>query len=307
MAKSSGIVYRNWAVEYGSIDSGSSDSAAWEPGAPESNMLTPQAGQVAIHDGSSGVKTWRVLVGADSATSSNAIGRPVGCVALVNCNLIMDPSEVGDVLVHLIDEDGATATCQAPAITLNGSGGAMSSIVWMVQDDATGSADLSAIVAVEFEFAASVRFGSRDPWTGGTEEQALRIGTVVAGPLWRPINGIKLTPFVPGSVDLSPVIRTIGATVWSSPQTRMRRLSGEFALLPKDEVEARPPLCGLRQLADHCGISRPLLLIPSDTDRQDLAAEAVYGHFTEDIAWSLVDKKDDVPQFRCPFNILESK
>lgn len=309
MAKSSGIVYRNWATEYGTIDAGSTDSAGWEAGAPATNMLTPQSGQVAIHDGTAGEKVWRVNIGADSASSSNSVGRPVGCVALVNFNVILDPADVALARVHLIDSTGDSLTCNAPAVTLDGSGGAIQSLVWMVADDATGSGDLSSIVAIEFEIDGALTFGARDAWTGAESADAMKIGTVVAGPLWRPARGIKMSPFAPGVIDTSPVIKTIGDTVWASPQTRMRRVSGEFALLTEAEVEARPPLCGLRQMADHCGMSRPLLLIPSDTDAQYLAAQAIHGYLVEEVTWQLIDKSGGgtVKEFRSAFNLLESK
>lgn len=309
MPKSSAIIYRNWAVEYGRIADG---YATWEPGAPASNMLTPRPGQVAIHDGSAtSAIVWRVDIGADIGSSSNVVGRPVGGVALINCNIVLDPSDASLVVCRLIDADGSESTCDASPVALNGSESSISSIVFLVADDATGSADLSRVVAVQFEADSSLTFGSRDPWTGAIAEAALRTGTVVAGPIWRPKRGIRLAGHAPGVTDVSQVVRSIGGTVWTSPQTRMRRIGGEFALLSEAEVEAQPPLCGLRQMAEHCGISRPVLIIPSDADAQRMHQQVVFGYFAEDLTWSAIDKAEDDAgreiQFRCQFTIVEGK
>lgn len=308
MPKSSAIVYRNWAAEYGRIADG---YATWEPGAPAENMLTPRPGQVAIHDGTTTSEIiWRVDIGADGS-SSNSVGRPVGVVALINFNAVLDPGDAALFVCRLIDADGGESTCNASAVSLNGSESSISSAVFLVADDATGSADLSRIVSVQFEADSAITFGSRDAWTGAIEESALRTGTVVAGPVWRPKRGIRLVGHAPGATDVSQVVRSIGGTVWASPQTRLRRIGGEFALLSEAEVEAQPPLCGLRQMAEHCGISRPVLIIPSDADAQRMHQQVVFGYFAEDLTWSAIDKAEDDAgreiQFRCQFTIVEGK
>jgi hypothetical protein len=295
------LCYRNWCAEYGRIASG---SALFETAAPLSNALTYQAGQLAIlADTSTTEATLSIEVGAEG-TSSNSIGRPVGMVALVNTNVILDPSDAAAISVTLTDEDGGTVTCNAPAVTLHGSGEAMQTIVFDVGNDGTGGGNLSAIVLVTVNIGAI--FGSRDPWSGAISVEPFQVGTIVAGPAWRPSRGIRLAGAAQGIGDNSPRVRSIGETLWAAPQTRMRTMSFELSL-PESEIEAEPPLCGLRQLAEWCGVSRPLIVVPHQITDQYAARQSVYGYLEDVPAWPAIDKSGAGIEHRVQLTIRESK
>lgn len=308
------IAYRNWVVEFGSVD----DPSGWEPEAPLSDMLTPRPGEIAIHAGAAGDIVWRINVGAPGASSSeNAYGRPVHVVALVNCNIVMDPGDAPLIVVRGIDQDGAEKVCTARAIITHGgvNGFQRTQLLFLLYRDATdageATCDLDRVVALQFEIDSTVRLGMRDQWTGAISPAPLFSGTVIGGPAWLPTNGLRLIGFAPGVTDPSPSVKAIGGTDWTAPLARPRTLNGEFALLPESEIEARPPNMGLRQLAEFCGTSRPLLVIPDIRDDQLMHEQACYGLLTEPITWAAVDKMidDELQQigFRAPLTMRESR
>lgn len=308
------LCWRNWAAEYGEIDASISGASGWESEAPADDMLTPRPGEIAIHDGTAGARVWRVNIGADgSASSENAVGRPVGIVALVNVNIVLDPADASLITVRAIDQNGGEVECAARAVTTHGgnNGFSRTTLLFIIDRDGTGSGDLDRIVAIDFEVAADVQCGIRDPWTSAISAAALFNGTVVAGPVWRPRNGLKLFGHSPGVGDRSPSVTSIGGTDWTSPLARPRLIAGELALLSEAEVEADPPDLGLRQLAEWCGTSRPLLLIPDTRDDQLMHKQVVYGMLTEPVTWVSADKisEDGVCQigFRATLSVREAR
>lgn len=305
---SSLIVYRNWLQEFGRVEAYT--AAMFFAGAPASNMLTDRPGQVAIVDESvTSDLELRFLIGVgENGSSSERIGRPVDVVAIINTNFIAQDS--GDTAT-LVAYDDAGNSITVPGVFLNTvtDGQVQNNLFWFMSDG-TGSANIADISRISIQFTGG-RFGRKDRWTGAITDEAPQFGTVIAGPKFAPAKGIRLVGYAPGITDLSRVVRSIGGTAWTSPQTRLRRASFDLPLLTETEVEDSPPSCGLRQLAEFCGLSRPLLVIPQSTDEQARNTQAIYGLLTEDVTWSAVDKVDEsgsqVIGYTSRLSILEAK
>lgn len=305
---SSVIVYRNWLEEFGETEPAT--DAIFEPEAPASNMLTPRPGQIGIVDETTTSDvTLAFRIGRGTAgSSSERNGRRVDVVAIVNTNYLGDDSSDTAVCTVYDDADNATV-CTLSAINTASDGQTQDKLIWFVSSG-SGSAGAGDISRIVITFSGG-RFGRRDRWTGEITDEAPYFGTVIAGPAFQPENGIRLSGFTPGMSDPSRTVRSIGGTTWASPQTRLRRMTAQLPLLTETEVEADPPLCGLRQLAEHCGLSRPLLVIPQTTNLSTLNRQAIFGLLTEEVAWPAFDKIDDdgakVIAYQSTLSILETK
>jgi len=299
------IVYKNWFVETGAYFD-PSIVADFETDAPASNMLTEIPGQVAI---CSGVipPTFRVYI---DGGGSSPVGRPVDVVAIVNTNAIVTGAAPLSVTLH--DSTGGQVQIDTWHTNGRGEGNVLANFIFLVSEG-TGSGDPDDIVHIDFNFdAANIDFGRLDKWANLITVEAPFLGTLVAGPALVPANGIRLEGYTPGVSDPSQVIQSIGGTTWTNQRTRLQRVTGEFALLTESEIEAEPPLCGVRQLAEHCGISRPALFVLND---DEVGNQTVYALFTEPLSWSAIDKVADPsglpsalePAYRCGFSLIEAR
>lgn len=296
MSKSSLLAWYNWTADYGTMSVMSSNGIAFEAEAPISNLKTRQPGQVAIAAGYGNVN---FAVEYDT-------GRPVGVVALLNTNIVTD---IGGALmqVTLFDSNGNYGKINAPAVKLNGTGDLMTNLIWLVEDIfETDGIDTTDVVRVEVWIDEDVETGSRDPWTNTVAAAPFRGGTLLTGPVWRPEFGIKMAGHLPGVVDKSPVLRSIGGSTWAAPLTRARQITVDLPSVDESEVEAQPPNMGLRQMGKYCGISRPLLIMPSTTDKQYMHDQSIYGNLTSDLSWSLIERVEGERSFTCSFSVLES-
>lgn len=295
-------------AEFGYFAAG--DDAGYEVDAPATNMLTETPGQVAI--ASTDPSVIRIYIdGAETTgttSSENIRGRPVDVVAIINTNFIPN----GDISIScaLNDTSGGISTTDTFYTNGRGDGATITNVIFLASD-MTGNADLTDIKYIEISFNPGYAlFGRKDAWVNVATEDAPFFGTVVAGPAYSPANGVRLEGYAPGVFDPSQIVQSIGATTWTSRRTKLRRVSGEFALLNESEIEAEPPSCGLRQLAEHCGISRPALWILNESE---VGKQTLYAYLVEDLVWTVLDKISDgsptglEPGYRAAFNLREAK
>lgn len=302
------IVYKNWAAEYGFFPNALVSS--FEADAPPSNMLTEHPGQVAILlPGTSNLVDLTFTLGDGSGSSSSAVGRRVDVVAIVNTNAFTISGDFATVT--LADSLGGYSTITSTHTNGRTDGKTMTNLIWLASE-ASGSADLNDIVEVSISFGSSARFGRLDPWAAIMVEEQPFFGTLVAGPAFIPVHGIRLEGYSPGLSDPSQVVQSIGGTRWSARRTRLRRVSAEFALLRTSEIEALPPSLSLRGLVEHCGVSAPALWVLND---DEVGNQSMYAYFAEEVNWSALDKVSDVeddvpvlaPGYRLSFSLQEAR
>lgn len=319
METSSLVCYMNWVADVGQVSDATDEQ--FEVGAPASNMLTERPGQVAIHTG--GTPSIEISIsgpfdeGAESLSVLTPAGLPVGVIAMINTNVLLDAGSANGVLCTVYDESGNSSNFMTSDIDFSGDGYSQMNLYWVIRadralsDGSAVAADLSKITHFAFTFDSDLEYGTRNQWSSTVATAPFKVGTVVAGPAFRPERGVRLMGYSPGVSDISNVIRSIGGTVWASPQVRLRRLQAEFTALSETEIEAQPPDCGMRQLAVRCGVSRPLLIIPSVTNAQRSHQQFVFGYISEDWTWTAVDKSDTdgalEPYYKVTLAIIEAK
>lgn len=307
--KSSFACYRNWVAEVGEFLT--AESSLFEAAAPGANLLTEQPGQLAI----AAIDSPASIAVNIGGSGSVLVGRPVGVVALINTNALLSDSTAAAFRCRLTDSSGATGVWNSAALSLSTDGTTYNNVFWVTTQETAESfaCDLTDIVKIEILMTGAMTYGRRNLWTNEVTNERMFVGTLLAGPVYRPAYGIRMVGFAPGSVDSSRTVRAIGGALWTSPQTRLRQLQGELTLVPESEIEALPPSCGLRQMADWCGVSRPVLIVPSDSNETRLHQQSFYGHFSENLSWPLVSNVYDpvvnaiTPHHTCAFSIIEAR
>lgn len=286
MASTCAIGYHNWAFELECI--AYSLFGSIEPSAPLSNLLTPILGQKAIAatDGPTGFAV-------DWSNGSPTVGARVDIVALLNHNILEAPSNIG---FGMYDADGGSFSPSGLPIELFGfgtDGSFQSHLVWVMGANDTPGLNRDRVYYVGWSFPADTITGSKNPYTGEVTRERLSMGAVWAGPSFAPRRGIAIDGLNQSIADNSQVARSIGGQVWAEPETRQRRCKINFAGLYESEVFALAPNSSLQQLAAHCGLSRPMIAIPTTSSDELIYTQAVYGYAASPPTYSLIEKADD--------------
>jgi len=282
MTSTVAIGYNNWPFEINCSVTGT----GWETSAPLSNLLTPRLGQKAIAT-AIGTRSFTV----DWSDGSPQVGARVDIIALLNHNII----ELGPVTLDVYDAEGGTYIPSSFPISLFGygvDGTFQSHLVWVMGN--TGN-DLNRNRVSKFVFGitAATTTGRKNPNTGVLVSEPLSIGAVWAGPKFSPENGISIDGFAQSIADNTQVVRSIGGQVWADPETRQRSMKATFPGLFEREVYGVAPTQCLIQLAAHCGISRPLIVVPVSSQDELVYTQAIYGYLSAPAAWNLIEKVDD--------------
>lgn len=284
------LAYKNFASSGYIVNAGS----AWETGAPMANLLTPRLGQRAIAATDSAMSV-EIFVNSGSPTLS----AKVGVIAVLNHNIISldDPTNF-NIDVYFTDNTLATLGGETdPAaffntVNMQQDGTFQSHFIWVP----TGAEFLTKRV---YKIQVSVSgyplaiCGTQNPYTNELVVEKLSIGGIWFGPSFKPDNGISIDGFAQGIADRSQVVTSIGGQVWAEPEVRQRTAKVTFAGLLEREVYSRAPTQCLQQLAAYCGVSRPLIVIPTTAADELVYTQAIYGYMPSPPTWNLIEKVDD--------------
>lgn len=286
MASTCAIGYHNWAFELECILY--ANFGTFETAAPLSNMLTPILGQKAI--ASSNGPTGFTL---DWSNGSPTVGARVDIIAVLNHNILEAPTIIG---IGMYDADGGSYSPSGMPVELFGFGNDgtfQSHLIWVIGENETPGLNRDRVYSVGFSVPADVVTGRKDPYTGAITHERLSMGAIWAGPSFSPRKGISIDGLEQSILDNSQVVRSIGGQVWSEPEIRQRTGKINFAGLYESEVFALAPNSSLQQLAAHCGLSRPMIAIPTTSSDDLIYTQGIYGYLTSPPTYSLFEKVDD--------------
>jgi hypothetical protein len=278
------IAWRNWCFERGAVTPA---FGSFETGAPLSNVLTPRTSELAISVSPPAPAGFTVdFIGNDKPFP----GRPVRLVSVLNHN-ILSLAFSSDIFLQLGDEDGNFYTSPGlPATaTLVQASDFQAHLHWLLPDSLP-FIDIDRITQVSFGVGVGAVCGRRDTFTGEITEAPFQCGGIWAGPIWRPEFGARFDAFQQGIAENARGARSIGGQFYPNPEPRFRRGSLEFTLLPEPEVySVNVSQPSLQQLAGWCARSRPLIVLPTDSNADLAYAQGLYGHLDNDPSWQLLD------------------
>lgn len=263
---------------------------SFEAAAPLSNILTPRLGQKAImtdfYAGGCGIRVY--VSGA-----SPSLFCKVGIISILNTNIVA-LSSPSDISITINTSDGdiySSVLSDNPPTLISGfrDGTFQSHITWVPSFPGNPLASKTVeFISVFISNTATV--GRLNPYTGEVTAEQLFIGAVWMGPSFSPRNGIAIGGFEQSIIDTSQVVRSIGGQVWAEPEVRQRAAKIRFAGLFEDEVYGIAPAQSLQQLAAYCGVSRPLIVIPTTSDDELMYAQGIYGYLSSPASWSLIER-----------------
>lgn len=277
------FVWRNYAAELGTVSS----DTGWEAGSPLTNILIPRPGVAAI----------RNVVNNDDPFSIDidlpVSGVPIDVVAVVGTNIVGANQTAGDKLISIEVEDAsANIALYLPlGVAWYGERDVQQYVVVDLSQPRFSGNDVSltAIVRVTIKCdpGGGIGFGTTDPFrfVEAYESQPARFGSVIAGPAWRPANGIALADSAQSLIDNGERVDALDGAKFGRPRGKTRRFDGAFALLEQEEYAAAPR--GFRELVGYCGRTRPLLCYPGQ------GFDPVYGFLADTPQWTSVDKNAD--------------
>lgn len=289
------LSYRNFCFD--SEASIANDTGTFQSGAPLSNLLTPRLGQLAIASNIASINTFNVTF----RPGSPSVGVPVRIIGLLNHNVITVADGFPPTFnMGIYDISGKVYYNASPdaMIFSNGADGSFQNHAFFVipadaQDMSVlelGPLDLNQIAQMYVGVGNTVVCGTRDPYTGDITPARFQAGAVWAGPIFQPTNGISLEGFGQALIDNSRVVRSIGGQVWTTPEIRQRMCSVEFPGLLESEVYGLAPDQSLQQLATYCGVSRPLVVIPTSSDDELVYSQGIYGYCPSPPKWNSIEK-----------------
>lgn len=277
------LSWRNWCGEIGTLEE---VFGAWEPQAPMTNMQKPQTSIKAIRTDLDPVMQ------IDCPWSG---GRPVGCVGLVNHNIISIPN-ANDITFVLRDTSMNVALIHPPTQIIP-SAEFQSHLIFPVTQAMAPGVNLTSIDFCSVLLEGDIVTGIMDPYTGTVTAEPLSIGVLWAGPKWEPRNGLRFDAFGQGTIEVPRRVESIGGQVYAMPQQRRRTLAAEFTLLGEDEVYTKralrkTTLPTLQQLSAWCVVSRPLIVLPIAADDELAYAQGIYGYLDQPMSWALVTRSN---------------
>ena len=81
--------------------------------------------------------------------------------------------------------------------------------------------------------------------------------------------------------------------MWAEPEIRQRTGKVSFPGLLESEVYGTAPNQSLQQLAAYCGVSRPLIVLPTTSDEELMYTQGIYGYLSSPASWDLFEKTKD--------------
>lgn len=284
------LSWRNWCSEAGTA---SAAFGTFEANAPVTNILTPRPAERAIAT-AIGVAGVSIDVGTDK--DSPPIARPVQLVAIIGHNLL-SLGHQSDLFLQIRTLTGDFTSPGLPSTAFIGGDGLGFTRVfyWLVPASLPFGVDPAQTIGISFGVGVTAVTGTRDPITGEVTPEPLSIGTVWAGPIWRPTHGFRFDAFAQGVSEIARGARSIGGQFYPNPEPRYREASIEFPLLPEREVYSTDPVAqpSLQQLAAWCAMSRPLIAVPTDSDPELVYAQGIYGYLRQTATWNLRDAAHD--------------
>lgn len=283
--------WHNWIYEGGTSFNA---LGAFEAEAPLTNLELPQLGKLAI---STDVTTnqWIYTLGGLGASATHY--RPVHVVALLNTNIV-NLEEAGGTFptglgLQLTDNLGNVDLIDVPPVVVpSESNDFQSHLIYFVPTSGlNGDPNKCRFLTVTVSQVPGqgCECGTIDPWTGEYTQAPFQAGAVWAGPIWRPPNGVRFRSWTQSVLEERRGPTSLGRQRYPSVEPKQR--SGQLELLlPESATLGLDPVLGsAQQLASWCGVSRPLLCIPTDKSADLIYASGLYGYLDEPVAWTHVD------------------
>lgn len=268
--------------------------SSWEADAPLTNILTPRLGQKAISASDIGY-AFEVYLNSGSPTLSAT----VGIIAILNHNIIsLDDATNFNIDVYFTDNTLATLGGETdPAswfntVSMQQDGTFQSHFIWVPTSPEFLTKKVYKIRVALSGYPLSI-CGSQNPYTNELTVENFSLGGIWFGPVFRPTNGISISGFGQGIIDQSQVVTSIGGQVWAEPEMRQRTGKVQFPGLLESEVYNKAPTQCLQQLAAWCGVSRPLIVVPTTSDEELTYTQGIYGYLSSPASWELFEKTKD--------------
>lgn len=270
-------------------------SSWWEADAPIANVLTPRLGQmvIAVEPIGEPTRQFVVYLGSGSPTASARCD----IIALLNHNIISAGTNTDfEIYITCVGGNAYNILNGMDYINLDNADGTFQKhIIWYATQSFPALAN-ERVETVTFIFKydpSSLVTGKINPYTGVIEREPLSFGGVWVGPAFAPRHGIAIDGFSGSLIDGSQVVRSIGGQVWAEPEVRQRTMKVQLPGMKEPEVYGFAPSQCLQQLSAYCGVSRPLIVVPT-TDTEELVyTQGIYGYLTVPASWNLQDKTKD--------------
>ena len=217
-------------------------------------------------------------------------GLPVDVVGVIGTSWAGEPGT--EVQFVLYGAAGGTMTITLTDQDWYGERGLLQTIVALVDPADEAEALIAANccrVDVVFISSAPRHWGTRDPYRDSVEWDARAdlpsVGCVWAGPVWRPQYGVAIRGASETIIDSSDARRALSGSFRAAVRPRLRRQSGQLALVSHDERLRVPD--GLREMTMHAGTSRPVLM------HAGRGMTPIYGVLDDPITWGVIDATSD--------------
>jgi hypothetical protein len=282
------ISWRNWVSETGANFSGEHLLAS----APASNIADPRPDVRAVWSPSYNEASIEFRVGLWSGNSAQE-GVPVEVVAIIGTNFASVTPAFAIVEWRFWNTAGSYTDIAIPPREYYGEKDLLQTIVHRIEPaNPTQAAILANVARIRLRVSSTAPFGwgYRDPfrgilsWNTANADVLPSIGTVWAGPIWRPSSGVGIRGYAETIVDPSDVQRTLSGSMRAQVRRKLRVQSGTIVAVSHDEYSGVPR--GLREMIAHAGVSRPVLLQPGD------GFAPIYGLFQQPPVWEALDKSD---------------
>lgn len=282
------LSWRNWVFEVAETGVG---TGSFETEAPVSALATPQLGDLAI--AASSAVNWYHDFGQGVGSF-----RPVHVVALLNTNIVtigeVSSAGSGGLSLDFTDDDGNTGDITVPSIVVPSAANDFQShlIYFVPESGLTFNRDEVRRLTIAVDTDSGLICGSIDPYTGDITEEAFSCGGIWAGPVWRPPYGVRFRSLVQSVIEERRGPTSLGRQRYPSVEAKQRSEQLELLLPESAAVGLDPAVGSVQQLASWCGVSRPLLCIPTDTSADLIYASGLYGYLDEPVAWTHVDQSN---------------
>lgn len=287
------LSWRNWIFE--STTQAVNLLGSFEGEAPMDALQTPQLGDLAI---STDVLTnqWTYIFDAGVSDSY----RPVHVVGILNTNIVqLEESSSGAVFptglgLQLTDHLGNVDIIDVPALVVPSAANDFQShlFYFVPTSGLNGDRDKCRILTLYVNQTEGCLCGTIDPWTGECTQEPFQAGAIWAGPIWRPPNGVRFRSLVQSVIEERRGPASLGRQRYPSVEAKQRSEQLELLLPESAAVGLDPAVGSVQQLASWCGVSRPLLCIPTDTSADLIYASGLYGYLDEPVAWTHVDQSN---------------
>jgi hypothetical protein len=280
------VSWRNWIAETGTTFTATNVRTD----APASNIADPRPDVRAIWALNQTAVDVECRVGLwDGDTPLEGV--PVDVVGIIGTNFRNETPSQSTITFRLWDRIGAFIDVTLPERDYYGERDLLQTIAHVITPTSQSEADILADVVrvrLTMEGVLLLPWGTRDPYRRQNAWDAAAdlpsIGTVWAGPVWRPSSGVGIQGYSETIVDPSDVQSALSGSYRAQVRRKLRVQSGRFVALSRDEYSAIPG--GLAEMIAHAGTSRPVLIQP----QADFGP--IYGLLREPPVWEAADRSD---------------